>query len=52
MNCQGDHNKQSYEAKIDDSTPQSGPFSVQPRTIIVKEALKHYLGWMIQLKWW
>lgn len=44
MNSQGDQNKQSSDAKIDDSTAQSGPSSVQPPTIIVKEAFEALTG--------
>lgn len=44
MNSQEDQNNQSSDAKIDDSTPQSGPSSVQSPTIIVKEAFEALTG--------
>lgn len=42
MNSQGDQNRQSSDTKIDDSTPQSGPSSIQPPT--VKEAFDALTG--------
>lgn len=44
MNSEGDQNKQSSDTKIDDSTPQGGPSSVQPPTVIVKEAFDAFTG--------
>lgn len=44
MDSQGDQNKQNSDTKIDDSTPQGGPSSVQSPTIIVREAFDALTG--------